>query len=124
MTDQPFASRTVLDGLLAGAVLDKMTPSGPVSRIEPTLADIEAQMGSHFASILRENLRAASHHTARGHESILFRDCPHPRCCDAANLIPHLPRAEAGAATDADLNEIFERVLTALDSGSAAANRL
>jgi hypothetical protein len=118
MTDQPFSSSKarLLEGLLAGAVLEEMIQSRPVRRIEPTLAGVEARIGGDFVAILRENLRAASQHAAMGHESPSFRECPHPMCCDAANLISYLPGGEAGA-NDADLDAVFERVLTALDYG-------
>ncbi len=116
MTDQIASpSTTLFDGLIASKLLEEMTPTGPVRRIESTLAGVEAQVDGDFVAILRENLRAASQHTALGHASPSFRDCPHPMCCDAANLISYLPGGEAGA--DADLDAVFEKVLSALDYG-------
>jgi hypothetical protein len=122
MTDQLFNSSKarLLEGLLAGAVLDRMTPTSPVPRIAPPLAGVEAQVDGDLAAILRENLRAAGQHAARGHEDPSFRDCRHAACRDAANLIPYLPGVKLGA-TDAELHVVSKQVLAALEYGTLQA---
>jgi hypothetical protein len=114
MTAQPSSSTLahVLETILAStAAAQRERRSG----LAPTtiISDVDGDL----VSSLRENLRAASQHLAMGHQSESFRDCLHPGCLDAANLIPHLDSVQEGAA-DGELDRIFDRVQVALDAGA------
>ena len=78
----------------------------------------ETQPGSEFKSIIRANLHAASQHILRGHKARSFRECSRPSCRNASNLIPHPVLVEKGVTekgvTDADLEVISQRVITAV----------
>jgi hypothetical protein len=79
---------------------------------KPRALSGETQPGLELKSILRATLRAASQHVMRGHKAPCFRECSRPSCRNASNLIPHPVVVEKGV-TDADLEVIFQRVLTA-----------
>jgi hypothetical protein len=76
---------------------------------EPPLVGNEAKSDPDFLRAVRANLQAASRHIQLGHRVQSFRDCSHPACRDAANLIPSL-EMEKGA-TEEELDAIFERAL-------------
>ncbi len=72
----------------------------------------ETQPGPEFKSTLRANLRAAARHIMRGHQTLSFRECSRPACLNASNMIPY-PVVVEKSVTDADLEVIFQRVMTA-----------
>lgn len=76
---------------------------------EPPLVGSEAKSDPDFLRAVRANLQAASRHIQLGHRVQSFRDCSHPACRDAANLVPSL-EIEKGA-TEEELDAIFERAL-------------
>lgn len=76
---------------------------------EPPLVGSEAKSDPDFLRAVRANLQAASRHIQLGHRAQSFRDCSHPTCRDAANLVPSL-EIEKGA-TEEELDAIFERAL-------------
>lgn len=115
MTARPraFTLARVLETVLAATALAQRgrgftVPQTPIPETE-----------NELVPILRENLHAASQHVAMGHDAASFRDCGHPACQDAANLIPELEVMEEGA-TDAELDRIFDRVQAALEAGAFA----
>lgn len=98
----------VLGPLFAGLSFGTVEPVPEVQAPPPVEIDRE------FIALLRANLHAASQHVAMGHPGASFRGCPRPCCMDAAKLIPQLEELEA-AASDAELDEILDRVLAALE---------
>lgn len=113
MTAQPRSSTVarVLETILAA------TAAAQRERRSEVAHTITREVDGDLFPILRENLRAASQHVAMAHESESFRDCLHPGCLDAANLIPHLDSMEEGAS-DGELDRIFDRVQAALEAGA------
>jgi hypothetical protein len=88
---------------------------GPAVRpapAEPRPASVETRPGLDFKQIVRMNLHAAAQHAMLGHKAPTFRECPYPSCRNASNMVPYPVVVEAGV-TDADLDEIFERVVPA-----------
>ena len=87
---------------------------GPALRPVPAPAELpsEAQAGPDFKATVRANIHAAAQHVMRGHKAASFRECSRPSCRNASNLIPYPVVVEAGAS-DADLEAIFQRVVTA-----------
>jgi hypothetical protein len=83
---------------------------GPAMR--PVPAPAEAQAGPDFKATVRANIHAAAQHVMRGHKAASFRECSRPSCRNASNLIPYPVVVKAGA-TDAELEAIFQRVVTA-----------
>ena len=102
------ATLRVLGPLFAAPSFDVVVPEPEVQAPPPVEIDRE------FIALLRANLHAASQHTALGHEGPGFRACTRPCCMDAAKLIPQLEELEL-AATDAELDEVLDRVLAALE---------
>lgn len=100
-------TRRVLLPLLADPSFD-VIPEPEVQGPQPVAIDRE------FIALLRANLHAASQHVALGHEGPSFRGCTRSSCIDAAKLIPQLEELEL-AATDAELDEVLDRVLAALE---------
>ncbi len=78
---------------------------------EPPPASAEARPGPDFRAIVRANLRAAARHVMRNHPGPSFRECSRPACRNASNLIPY-PAVVKPDVTDADLEAIFQRVVT------------
>lgn len=72
----------------------------------------ETRPSLDFKEVVRANTRAAAQHTILGHKAPSFRECSHPSCQNASNLIPH-PVVMEGGVTDADLEEIFQRIVPA-----------
>jgi hypothetical protein len=116
MTAQPSSSTVarVLENILASTAVAQLERR---SRIPQATISEVSEGDTDLVPVLRENLRAASKHLALGHESESFRDCLHPGCLDAANLIPHLDSVEEVAA-DGELDRIFDRVQAALAAGA------
>lgn len=98
-------------------VLGPLLTAPSFATVEP-VPEVEApqpvEIDREFVALLRANLHAASQHVAMGHEGASFRGCTRPCCIDAARLIPQLEELEA-AATDAELDQILDRVLAALE---------
>jgi hypothetical protein len=80
----------------------------PVHQAEP----LETQSGPDFKEIVRANLQAAAQHAMLGHEGPSFRECSRPSCRNASNLIPYPVVVEA-TVTEADMEEIFQRIVPA-----------
>jgi hypothetical protein len=76
---------------------------------EPQLLGNEQKSAPDFLRTVRANLQAASRHIQLGHGMQSFRDCSHPTCRDAANLIPGLEIERE--ATEEELDAIFDRAL-------------
>jgi hypothetical protein len=76
--------------------------------------------GLAFKAVVRANLHAAAQHAILGHKAPSFRECPHASCRNASNLVPYPVVVEAGV-TDADLEEIFQRVVPAALEKAAAS---
>lgn len=87
---------------------------GTVEPVPEVQAPPPVEIDREFIALLRANLHAASQHVAMGHQGASFRSCTRPCCIDAARLIPQLEELEA-AATDAELDQILDRVLAALE---------
>jgi hypothetical protein len=97
--------------LIGGRQEEEQSPAvrpTPVST-EPTGA--ETQSAPDFKTVVRANLRAAAQHILRGHTGRSFRECSRPACRNASNLIPY-PVVVKPGVTDADLEAIFQRVVT------------
>ena len=110
------ATLRVLGPLFAAPSSD-VVPEPEVQGPQPVDIDRE------FIALLRANLHAAAQHAAMGHEGPSFRACARPSCIDAAKLIPQLEELEA-AATDAELDEVLDRVLAALEESLPARPRV
>lgn len=65
-----------------------------------------------FKEVVRANLHAAAQHAMLGHKAPSFRECSNLLCRNASNMVPYPVVVEAGV-TDADLEEIFQRVVPA-----------
>lgn len=109
-----LVTRRVLLPLLADPSF--VVPEPEVQEPRPVAIDRE------FVALLRANLHAAAQHAAMGHEGPSFRGCLRPSCIDAAKLIPQLEELEP-AATDAELDEVLDRVLAALEQSLPARPR-
>ena len=96
----------------------------PVLRLVPAPAEPPARAVSRpglvFKEVVRANLHAAAQHAILGHKAPSFRECPHASCRNASNLVPYPVVVEAGV-TDADLEEIFQRVIPAALEKAAAS---
>lgn len=99
---------SVLDPtLLGGKRKAQRTPA------EPPRAPIEtAPPVLDFKEVVRANLHAAAQHAMLGHKAPSFRECSNLLCRNASNMVPYPVVLEAGV-TDADLEEIFQRVVPA-----------
>ena len=78
----------------------------------PAEPSSEAGPGLDFRAVVRANLRAAARHVMRSHRGPSFRQCSRPSCRNASDLIPYPVVVEAGV-TDAELEALFQRVVTA-----------
>ncbi len=87
------------------------SPAMRPAPVKPS-ASAEAQSGLEFKAVVRANIHAAAQHVLRGHKALSFRECSRPSCRNASNLIPYPVVVEPGA-TDAELEEVFQRVVTA-----------
>jgi len=113
----PSQSHDPLEALLVQRFLEEaaLRTRPAVSDLVPAvwselpLLDTETKSDPDFLRTVRANLQAASRHIQLGHRVQSFRDCSHPACRDAANLIPSL-EMEKGA-TEEELDAIFERAL-------------
>lgn len=76
--------------------------------------EVAARRDVLFLDTLRANLHAAAQHAALGHMGPSFRECSGPACKEAARMLPELDPAQ-GAATDAELDAILDKVLTSLE---------
>ena len=94
--------------------------SEPAARLAPAPARAETRPGLAFKAVVRANLHAAAQHAILGHKAPSFRECPHASCRNASNLVPYPVVVEAGV-TDADLEEIFQRVVPAALERAAAS---
>lgn len=72
----------------------------------------ETRPAVDFTEVVRANLHAAAQHAILGHEGPSFRECSRPSCRNASNLIPYPVVVEA-SVTDADMMEIFQRIVPA-----------
>ena len=104
-------------GSLDAALLDgkqkaERDPARRPAPGEPSPASTTARHGPDFKEVVRANLHAAAQHAMMGHKAPSFRECPHAACQNASNMVPYPVVVEAGV-TDADLDEIFQRVVPA-----------
>ena len=87
-------------------------------------ASAETRPGLDFKEVVRMNLHAAAQHAMLGHKAPSFRECPHTSCRNASNMVPYPVVWEAGV-TDADLDEIFQRVVpAALEKAASSSSPL
>ena len=113
-------TRRVLGPLFAYPSFVAVVPEAEVQAPPPAPP---VEIDREFVALLRANLHAAAQHAALGHEGRSFRACARPSCIDAAKLIPQLEELEA-AATDAELDEVLDRVLAALEESLPARPRV
>lgn len=78
------------------------------------LPEVQTGSDSLFLETLRANLHAAARHAALGHKESSFRQCSAPACVEAANMLPDLATTHS-AATDAELDAAFDKVLATLE---------
>ncbi len=107
---RPSLVASLLDpALLGGQQKAELARPAPA---EPSPARAETRPGPDFKEVVRANLHAAAEHAMLGHKAPSFRECPHPSCRNASNMVPYPVVWQAGV-TDADLEEIFQRVVPA-----------
>ena len=109
---RPLVTNLLRSELIAGGQGGEDSPAMHPAPDKPKPISGEAQLSPELKPILRATLRAASQHVMRGHKTPSFRECSRPSCRNASNLIPYPVVVEKGV-TDADLEVIFQRVVTA-----------
>ena len=80
---------------------------------EPPSSSAEVRPSLDFKAVVRANLRAAARHILRNHPGPSFRECLRPSCRNANDLIPY-PAVVKPGVTEAELEAIFQRVVTAV----------
>ena len=110
---RPSLVASLLDpALLGGQQETERNPATRPAQGEPQPATAAPRTGPEFKEVVRANLHAAAQHAMLGHKAPTFRECPHASCRNASNMVPYPVVWEAGV-TDADLDEIFQRVVPA-----------
>jgi hypothetical protein len=112
--NRPSVAASLPDPALIGGKQE--AERGPAARpapapAEPPVKD-ETPPSLNFKEVVRANLHAAAQHAMLGHKAPSFRECSHSSCRNASNLVPYPVVVEKGV-TDADLDEIFQRVVPA-----------
>ena len=115
LPNSPSLVADILRSLDPESILNGQNGEGSLATrpvaVEPAPASPGIKPGPEFKSIVHANLRAASQHVMRGHKAPSFRECSHPSCQNASNLIPYPVVVEEGM-TDADLQVIFQQLVT------------
>lgn len=106
---------------LGGKQKSERGPAVRPAAAEPSPASAESQPTLDFKQVVRMNLHAAAQHAMLGHRAPSFRECPNPRCRNASDMVPYPVMVKAGV-TDADLDEIFQRIVPAALEKAASSS--
>jgi hypothetical protein len=121
---RPSLEASFLDpALLGGKQQAERNPVVRPAPAEPPPASAETRPGPDFKDVVRANLHAAAQHAMLGHKAPSFRECPHASCRNASNMVP-FPVVLEASVTDADLDEIFQRVVPAALEKAASSPSL
>lgn len=107
--------RPLDSALIGGRQEEERAPAAlpaPAQAQAETVEPAETRPAVDFKEVVRANLHAAAQHAILGHEGPSFRECSRPSCRNASNLIPYPVTVEA-SVTEADMEEIFQRIVPA-----------